>query len=83
MVPTDIRCDGAMSELGQTQKSGRATGKSALPSRTDIVSLACQVRKVPKTHMDPYSITSSALAGSVAGIVRPSALTALRLMISW
>jgi hypothetical protein len=38
-----------MSQMGQTQKSGRATGKSALPSRTDIVSLACQVRKVPLT----------------------------------
>ena len=32
--------------MGQTENSGRATGKSALPSRTDIVSPACQVRKV-------------------------------------
>ena len=31
----------------QTEKSGLATGKSALPSRTDIVSPACQVRNVP------------------------------------
>jgi hypothetical protein len=36
-----------MSQLGQTEKSGLATGKSALPSRTDIVSPAGQVRKVP------------------------------------
>ncbi len=35
------------SALGQTQKSGRAIGKSALPSKTDIVSHARQVRKVP------------------------------------
>ena len=35
------------SVVGQTQKSGRATGKSALPSRTDVASRACQVRKVP------------------------------------
>jgi hypothetical protein len=31
------------SESGQTQKSGRATGQSALPSRTDVASRACQV----------------------------------------
>jgi len=36
-----------MSQLGQTEKSGRATGKSALPSITDIVRQAPQVRKVP------------------------------------
>jgi RNA-directed DNA polymerase len=33
-----------MPGLGQTEKSGLATGKSALHSRTDIVSPACQVR---------------------------------------
>jgi hypothetical protein len=32
---------------GQTQKSERATGQSALPSRTDVASRASQVRKVP------------------------------------
>jgi hypothetical protein len=32
---------------GQIRKSGRATGQSALPSRTDVASRACQVRKVP------------------------------------
>jgi len=35
------------SVVGQTQKSECATGKSALPSRTDVASRACQVRKVP------------------------------------
>jgi hypothetical protein len=34
------------SVVGQTQKSECATGKSALPSRTDVASRACQVRKV-------------------------------------
>jgi hypothetical protein len=34
---------GHMSEEGQTQKSWRVKGKSALPSRTDMVSRACQV----------------------------------------
>jgi hypothetical protein len=38
---------GRIIHQGQTEKSGLATGKSALPSRTDIVSPACQVRKVP------------------------------------
>src|SRR4030081_3143238 len=33
---------------GQIRKSGRATGKSALPSRTDVTSRACQVQKVPE-----------------------------------
>jgi hypothetical protein len=33
--------------IGQTQKSQCATGKSALPSTTVIVSQTCQVRKVP------------------------------------
>ena len=33
--------------IGQTEKSGRATGKSALPSINDFTSQACQVRKVP------------------------------------
>jgi hypothetical protein len=40
-----------MSDLGQTEKSGRATGKSALPSITDIVRQARQVRKVPETEV--------------------------------
>ena len=35
------------SAVGQTEKSGLATSKSALPSRTDIVSPACQVCFVP------------------------------------
>ena len=38
-----------ISEMGQTRKSELATGKSALPPRTDVVSRACLVRKVPAT----------------------------------
>ena len=41
------------SHLGQTQKSECATGKSALPSRTDVASRACQVRKVPISEVAP------------------------------
>ena len=33
--------------MGQTQKSECATGQSALPSRTNVASRACQVRNVP------------------------------------
>jgi hypothetical protein len=40
-----------MSEMGQTQKSGRTTGRSALPQGTDIAGPATQVRKVPTTEV--------------------------------
>ena len=43
----DVESPFATSAAGQTAKPGLTTGKSALPSRTDIVSPACQVRKVP------------------------------------
>src|ERR1700756_2449297 len=36
----------------QIAKSGRATGPSALPSRTDIVSVTTHVRKVPQADID-------------------------------
>jgi len=45
-----------MSQLGQTRKSGRATGQSALPSRTDVASRACLVRKVPSTGIGACDI---------------------------
>jgi hypothetical protein len=48
--PSSRRCD-PMSELGQTQNSGRAIGKSALPSRAVIFSSARQVRKVPEADI--------------------------------
>ena len=52
-----------MSAPGQTEKSGWATGKSALPSRTDIVSPVLLVRFVPTPDLRAaeecrYSITS-------------------------
>jgi hypothetical protein len=40
-----------MTPMGQIRKSGRATGPSALPSRTDVASRACQVRKVPNSDI--------------------------------
>ena len=47
----------SMAAKGQTRKSGRVTGQSALPSRTDIASRACQVRKVPQTDVASPSDT--------------------------
>jgi hypothetical protein len=41
----------AMSALCQIRKSGRTTRQSALPSRSDIISRAYQVRKVPKAEV--------------------------------
>jgi hypothetical protein len=41
-----------MSELSQTEKSGWATGKSALPSRTDIIRPARLVRFVPISEVN-------------------------------
>src|SRR5436190_2040015 len=58
--------------LGSTEKSGRATGKSALTSRTDIVSPSGQVRKVPCVDGSGLAreiITSE--AWSVLPCVRP------------
>jgi hypothetical protein len=41
----------AKSGLGQTEKSGRATGKLALPSITDMASQARQVRNGPTAEV--------------------------------
>jgi hypothetical protein len=43
--------DIGMSVPGQIQKSGCSTGRSALPSITDIVSQACQVQRVPLSEV--------------------------------
>jgi hypothetical protein len=62
-----------MSEMGQTRKFGLATGKSALPSRTDIVSVACQVRKVPIGEVTTQlSLSSCSLALLRSGVLNPS-----------
>jgi hypothetical protein len=76
------------SAVGQTEKSGWATGKSALPSRTDIVKPVPLARFVPSpdsctaANVNSYSITSSAPVSSAGGMVRPSAFAVLRLMTS-
>src|SRR5262250_3194513 len=77
-----------MSALGQkrTFSSGRAM--SRLPPKADIVDHDWDVRFVPKADILRcgrdlrYSVTSSAMASSVCGILRPSALAVLRLMTS-
>jgi hypothetical protein len=48
LKPVSYGQERSMSLVGQIRKSGRATGQSALPLRTDLASRACQVRKVPR-----------------------------------
>src|SRR5262249_27520953 len=79
---------GAMSALGQEQSSLRHSAMSASPLKADIASAPRNVRFLPKadkrtaTKKHNYSITSSAIASSLSGISRPSALAVLRLMMS-
>ena len=47
------------SAVGQTEKSGLATSKSALPSRTDIVSPACRTLTVSTGCFPGYSYLST------------------------
>ena len=82
-----LQTDQAMSQLGQTRNSGRATGKSASSSRTEVVSETRQVRKVPLATISAaqtaaYSITSLAKASNVGGIVSPSAFAVFMLITS-
>jgi hypothetical protein len=51
-----------MSAMGQSEKSSRPTGKSALPSKTDIVRSGRHVSKVPGTDIgDAFETTRQAL----------------------
>ena len=78
-----------MSAPGQTEKSGWATGKSALPSRTDIVSPVLLVRFVPTPDFRAaeecrYSITSWTLesySGNPA--LRKPSIISFALFDSW
>lgn len=47
MVPTDIRCDGAMSELDQTRHFDRAPTTSGLPRLTEVRGAGRHVSKGP------------------------------------
>jgi hypothetical protein len=59
-----------LSALGQTEKSGCSTGRSALPSGTDLVCQAGQVRFVPKA--DPAACSNIYnLTGSFMEMVAP------------
>ena len=71
------------SVVGQTEKSGLATGKSALPSITDFVRGHRHVSKVPLAEVTRfYSITSSARTSSVGGTVIPIERAVFRFMDS-
>src|SRR5262249_30236158 len=77
-----------MSALGPKQTLRRILVMSALPPKADIAERDWHVRFVPKADIlrcsknIGYSITSSAVARRVCGIVSPSARNALRLMNS-
>src|SRR5215472_5879242 len=76
-----------MSALGQKQTLKLVRAMSALPSEADMVQLNRDVRFVPKADILRcsrdwrYSITSSAVASSVCGNIRPNVLAALRLRV--
>src|SRR5262245_25823181 len=53
---------------------------SALPPKAEMCGALAHVCFGPKADMDAYSITSSARASNVGGMVRPMALAALRLI---
>src|SRR5262245_44767713 len=68
--------------FGQKRTLKRLHPMSALPPKADIETQPRNVRFVPKADIGVHSISSSASAISLSGIVRPSALAVLRLMIS-
>src|SRR5215469_9721894 len=75
-----------MSALGQKRTLGHVRAMSALPPKADIGTQPRDVRFVPKADIlrcgkeGRYSITSSASASSLSGIVKPSVLAVLRLI---
>jgi hypothetical protein len=78
----------ARSVLGHKRHFERARITSGLHPRTDIIRPSRLVRSVPTTdsrsaaNKFDHSITSSARAKRVGGIVNPSALAVIRLMTS-
>jgi hypothetical protein len=75
-----------MSALGQKRTLRCVVTMSALPPKADINWVHHHVRFVPKADMvrcgerHRYSITSSAVASSSGGMLRPNALAVLRLI---
>ena len=72
-----------MSALGQKQTCAVQEGMSALPPKADMCGAT---RRCPLSansgHWLGYSMTSSARPMSVFGMLMPSALAVLRLMVS-
>ena len=71
-----------MSALGQKRTCAVQNAMSALPPKADMCSATQHVRFVPKADIAAYSMTSSAVASSDCGMVRPSSFAVLRLTIS-
>jgi hypothetical protein len=66
--------------LGPRPANSAALAISALERMPDSSRTSCEARKVPRTDMFRYSITSSAVASSAGGIARPNASATLRLI---
>ena len=63
--------------VDQKRRFGDVRVPSALPLKADILRKRRHVSKVPAGDLVRYSITSSARASSVGGIVKPRALAVL------
>jgi hypothetical protein len=70
-----------MSALGQKQTSDRRSLMSALPPKADIAEGYQHVHFVPKADIRFYSITSSAMASSCGGMLRPSNFAVVALIV--
>ena len=66
------------SDEGQKQTSRSEISMSALPPKADIARRPLDARFVPEADIGRYSITSSAMASTPGGMVRPSAFAVLR-----
>ena len=63
VIATAAHC---MSRMGHFQTWARGVARSALPSRTDVASRACQARKVPKAEVGNDSGNSDVPDGRAA-----------------
>jgi hypothetical protein len=78
-----LRFDNPTMTVQENRRAKHGKPMSALPPKADIAERDYDFRFVPISGNRPsYSITSSAIDITPAGIVRPSALAVVRLMTS-
>ena len=81
-LPTATECWHRMSLLGQSRSFWSVLGTSANPPVAELPLRPGQVSVVPKAVDHAYSITSSARAMRIGGMLRPIAAAVFRLMIN-